>query len=185
MLFKQRSELRDKHALLSPSNYHWLNYDDQKLRARYISALQAQRGTDLHYLAHEAIRLGVRLHRVNASMAKYVDDGIAYGMTVEPPLYYSDNCFGTPDTISYKRRKLRIHDLKTGLITASMKQLEVYAALFCLDYMLSPHEMEIELRIYQGDEIRVLKPTGEEIAIIMAKIIDSDRQLEEMRAEFE
>lgn len=185
MHFKQRSELQGKHALLNPSSYHWLNYDDQKLRARYISALQSQRGVDLHLLAHEAIRLRVRLHKVNASLAQYVEDGIKYDMSVEAPLWYSPHCFGTPDTISFRRNQLRIHDLKTGIITASMKQLEVYAALFCLDYGVSPYEITTELRIYQGDEIRVLKPTGEDISIIMDKIIYSSKMLDAMESEFE
>src|SRR6188768_1502101 len=116
MLFRKRLELQDKHAFLSPSNYHWLNYDDQKLEARYYSYTAARRGTDLHALAHEAIRLGVKLARSNKALSTYVNDGIAYKMECEPTLYYSSNCFGHPDTICFRRGKLRIHDLKTGIV---------------------------------------------------------------------
>lgn len=182
MIFNAHSELSGKHAFLSPSNYHWLNYSDQKLETRFIAAMSARRGTDLHNLAHEAIRLGVRFSRTNQSLSTYVNDAIGYKMTCEPVLYYSDNCFGTPDTISFRRNKLRIHDLKTGVSPTSEHQLEVYAALFCLEYGVSPFEIDIELRIYQRDEIRVFEPFAETIANIMGKIVEFDQQIEAMKA---
>jgi Protein of unknown function (DUF2800) len=178
MIFNQHLELRDKHAFLSPSAYHWLNYNDQKLEARYYSVMAARRGTDLHALAHEAIRLGVKLARSNQALSTYVNDAIGYKMTCEQVLYYSDNCFGTADTIAFRRNKLRIHDLKTGITATSPKQLEVYAAIFCLEYGASPFEIEIELRIYQRDEIRVFEPIPEAIYTIMETIIDFDKQIE-------
>src|SRR5688572_6762665 len=138
MIFNQHSHLVGRHAFLSPSNYHWLNYDDQKLAARFIASMAARRGTALHDLAHSAIRLGVKLSRSNQALSAYVNDAIGYGMVCEQALYYSENCFGTADTISFKRGKLRIHDLKTGLSAVSEKQLEVYAALFCLEYAIDP-----------------------------------------------
>lgn len=182
MLFNNHSNLSDRHALLSPSNYHWINYNDQKLEARFISAMAARRGTDLHALAHEAIRLGVRLSRSNKSLATYVNDGIGYKMTCEQTLYYSDNCFGTPDTISFRRNKLRIHDLKTGVHRASEQQLEIYAALFCLEYVIDPFDIEIELRLYQGENVSVFEPYAEAIVYIMEKIVDFDKKIEEMKA---
>lgn len=181
MLFNTRSDLRDKHALLSPSYYHWLNYDDQKLQARYTAFNASKRGSDLHDLAHEAIRLGVKLSRANKALSTYVNDGIMYKMTPEPTLFYSYNCFGTPDTISFRRGKLRIHDLKTGIIHASEKQLEVYAALFCLEYGVSPYDIDIELRIYQREEIRVFIPPPELIDSIMEKIVYFDQRIEEYK----
>jgi hypothetical protein len=182
MIFNNHSELSGKHAFLSPSNYHWLNYNDQKLEARFIAAMAARRGSDLHSLAHEAIRLGVKLSKVNKSLSTYVNDGIGYKMSCELTLYYSDNCFGTPDTISFRRGKLRIHDLKTGITATSEHQLEVYAALFCLEYGVSPFDIEIELRIYQRDEIRVFEPYAETIARIMETIVEFDQRIEDMKA---
>lgn len=178
MNFNQHSALAGKHALLSPSNYHWLNYDDQKLLARYHSAMAAKRGTDLHAFAHEAIRLGIKLSKGNQSLSTYVNDGIGYKMECEQILYYSDNCFGSPDTICFRRSKLRIHDLKTGIVAASMHQLEIYAAIFCLEYGIDPFEIETELRIYQRDDILITEPVPELIQSIMEKIIDFDRQIE-------
>lgn len=182
MLFKTHSELEGRHAFLSPSNYHWLNYSDQKLEARFISANAAQRGSDLHSLAHEAIRLGVKLSKSNQALSTYVNDAINYKMICEQPLFYSENCFGTADTISFRRNKLRIHDLKTGIIPASEQQLEIYAALFCLEYMIDPYSIEIELRIYQRHEIKVFEPFAERIEDIMNKIVMFDQQIEDMKS---
>lgn len=181
MIFNSHSGLAGKHALLSPSNYHWLNYDDQKLEARFHSFLAARRGTDIHAFAHEAIRLRLKLSRANQALATYVADAIQYGMTCEQTLYYSDNCFGTADTLAFRRRKLRIHDLKTGITATSEKQLEVYAALFCLEYGIDPFEIDIELRIYQRDEIRVYEPIPEGILHIMDRIIYADQRIEELK----
>lgn len=182
MIFNRHSDLAGRHAFLSPSQYHWLRYDEQKLEARYASYYSARRGTDLHALAHEAIRLGVKLSRGEKALSAYVNDAIGYKMVCEQGLYYSDNCFGTADTISFRRNKLRIHDLKTGISSTSFQQLEVYAAIFCLEYGVSPFEIEIELRIYQRDEVRVHTPFAETILEIMDTIIRHDQQVEEMKA---
>jgi len=181
MIFNSHLDLSGRHAFLSPSNYHWLNYTDQKLEARFISAMAAKRGTDLHNLAHEAIRLGIKLSRVNKSLSTYVNDAIGFKMVCEQTLYYSDNCFGTADTICFRRNKLRIHDLKTGVVHTSEHQLEVYAALFCLEYSIDPFSIEIELRIYQRDEIKIFEPYSEIILDIMNRIIDFDQQIEAMK----
>ena len=182
MRFNQHSELADRHAFLSPSNYHWLNYDEQKLAARYETVTAARRGTRLHDLAHEAIELGVKLSKGNQALSTYVNDGIGYKMDVEVPLYYSPNCFGHADTISFRRNKLRIHDLKTGVTKVKFTQLEVYAALFCLEYGYSPFEIEIELRIYQRDEIMVHEPAPEAIETIMETIVEFDQRIEEFKS---
>lgn len=183
MHFNSHSGLDGKHAFLSPSNYHWLNYTDQKLEARYHTVRAARRGSDLHDLAHEAIRLNVKLAKSNQALSTYVNDAIGYRMRCEQLLYYSDNCFGTADTISFRRNKLRVHDLKTGITPASFKQLEVYAAIFCLEYGADPFEIDIELRIYQRDEIMVAEPIPDGILAIMDKIILFDQQLEEIKEE--
>ena len=181
MNFNSHSALSGKHALLSPSNYSWINYTEQKLDARYIAARAAARGTSLHDLAHQAITLGVKLSNADKTLAAYVKDGIGYKMRVEQPLYYSDNCFGTADTISFRNRFLRIHDLKTGNGKTSEHQLEVYAALFCLEYSVSPWDIEIELRIYQCEEVRRYIPSPDGILFIMDKIITFDHRIEMLK----
>ena len=181
MRFNNHSELRDRHAFLSPSNYHWLNYDEQKLEARFFTVSAHKRGTDLHKLAQQAIELAVPVHEDNKALAAYVNDAISLGMVCEQPLFYSDHCFGTPDTMSFKDNLLRIHDLKTGITATSFKQLLIYSALFCLEYNVDPREIDIELRIYQRDEVRVESPTPGAVLEVMDKIVYFDRRLEEIR----
>lgn len=182
MIFNSHSGFnRRQHAFLSPSSYHWLNYTDEKLALRYEAFRSARRGTDIHNLAHEAIRLGIKLSPGNEALSSYVTDAIRYRMVCEQPLVYSENCYGQADTICFRRNKLRIHDLKTGIIATSIKQLEIYAALFCLEYGVDPFTIDIELRIYQRDEIRAEEPSPEVIAEIMEIIVDFDRQIEKLK----
>lgn len=179
MIYKTHSELEGRHALLSPSSYHWINYqDDQKLTARYHAARAAARGTALHELAHTAIRLRVKLSKADPTLSMYVNDAIRYKMTVEQPLYYSENCFGHADTLSFRRGVLRIHDLKTGITPASVHQLEVYAAIFCLEYAVNPYDIKIELRIYQNGEVKLWEGDPDQIVYIMDKIVEFDEKIE-------
>lgn len=151
----------------------------------YISWLAARRGTELHAFAHEAIRLGIKLPRGTKSLNAYVNDAIGFRMSSEQILYYSDNCFGTVDTISFRKNCLRIHDLKTGVAPTSERQLEVYAALFCLEYRFNPFDIEIELRIYQSDEVRVYVGEPDTIHHIMDRIKVFDKRIEEIKSESE
>jgi len=145
--------------------------------------MTAQRGTELHAFAHEAIRLGIKLPRSQKTLNLYVNDAIGYRMTSEQVLFYSYNCFGTPDTISFRKQYLRIHDLKNGVTPTSEKQLEVYAALFCLEYALKPFDIGIELRIYQSDAVRIYDGDPDIITHIMDKIITFDKLIETMKKE--
>jgi hypothetical protein len=181
MNFKDHSDLLGKHAFLSPSSYHWINYDDEKLALRFTSAMMAKRGTDLHEFAHQAIKLGIKMPKSRKTLHLYVNDGINYDMKVEQPLYYSENCFGHADTIAFRNHVLRIHDLKTGVRATSEHQLEVYAALFCLEYGFSPFEMSIELRIYQTDDVRKYYPSSEQISDLMVTIMNHDRIIEQLK----
>lgn len=183
MIFNKHSELAGQHAFLSASKYHWINYDDEKLDRVFTANEAARRGTDLHAFAHEAIRLGVKLPSSAKTLHLYVNDAIGYRMSVEQILYYSENAFGTCDTIGFRRNKLRIHDLKTGHSPCSIHQLEVYAALFCLEYGFKPFDIEIELRIYQSDEVQVYEADPELINQIMNKIVNFDRRITQLRLE--
>lgn len=183
MLFNKHSDLVGQHAFLSASKYHWVNYDEEKLDRVFTAQMAAQRGTDLHNFALDAIRLGVKLPKSAKTLHLYVNDAIGYRMTPEQILYYSPNAFGTADTIAFRRNKLRIHDLKTGKIQASVHQLEVYAALFCLEYRFKPAEISIELRIYQNDEVQIFDADPDLITHIMDKIVVFDKRINELRLE--
>jgi hypothetical protein len=183
MLFNTHSRLLGQHAFLSASKYHWTNYDEEKLERVYIRMLAAKRGDELHAFAHHAIRLGIRLPDVPTTLNSYVNDAIGFRMSSEQILYYSDNCFGTPDTISFRNNVLRIHDLKTGVTPTSERQLEVYAALFCLEYRVKPFAIETELRIYQSDDIRVYLGDPDTIVHIMDRIVTFDKRIEAIKRE--
>lgn len=183
MNFVDHSGLEGEHAFLSASKYHWTNYTEEKLIQTYSKYLAAQKGTILHDYARQSIDLGFKLAKSRQTVNMYVNDAIGYRMTPEQVLYFSDNCFGTADAISFRRNKLRIHDLKTGTSPASMRQLEVYAALFCLEYSKDPHSIEMELRIYQNAEVAVYIPEPDDIKAIMDKIIAFDKKIEELKAE--
>ena len=183
MNFNKHSNLEGQHAFLGASKYHWINYDEEKIAEAYTRALAAQRGTELHAFAAQAIKLRQKLRGSRSTLAMYVNDAIGFRMTPEQILYYSQNCFGTADSISFRDGLLRIHDLKTGLTPAHMEQLIVYAALFCLEYGVKPGEIEYELRLYQSNEIIVSNPTAEDIAPVMDKIVTFDRIIDEIRRE--
>ena len=179
------------HAFLGASKYSWLNYDEEKVATVYRSYKATQLGTRLHALAAEHIELGLNMPETSKTFDKYVNDAIGFRMSPEVQLYYSDNCYGTTDAISFsnndahksKKYFLRIHDLKTGVTPASLHQLEIYAALFFLEYKIRPEDTEIELRLYQNDDIVVGNPTVKEIKPIMNKIILFDKRIEKIKLE--
>ena len=183
MNLNRHSELIGKHAFLSPSKYTWLGYSKDQLRQAYINANAAARGTKLHAIAKELIEEGIKVRGNKQTFAAYVNDAIGYGMTPEQPLYFSDNCFGTTDALYYKNGILRIHDYKSGTTPAHMEQLEIYAALFCLEYKMQPKDIGMELRIYQNNEILIHSPLGDDIKRIMQTIIVFDGKIEKIRVE--
>ena len=170
MQWRDHSRLTGKHALLGASNYHWLNYDIPRLTAAVVNYQAKERGTRLHAFAAECIALKQKLPKSKKTLNAYVNDAIGFRMDTEQVLYYSENCFGTADAISFNDNVLRIHDLKTGAVPAHMEQLYIYAALFCLEYGYHPKDIQMEMRIYQNDEVWIEQPTSEEIDPIIEKI---------------
>ena len=183
MNFNKHLDLIGKHALMSASKYHWINYDLEKFRTAYYNQLAVQQGTELHELAAKLIQHHVPLQNKKKTLNLYVNDAIKYDMTPEQPLYYSRNWFGTADTISFRNGLLRIHDLKTGMHDADIRQLMIYAALFCLEYDEKPEKIDIELRIYQNNQALVHSPEPDEIRRIMETGIMFDKEIESMRQE--
>ena len=190
MRWNRHSRLEGAHAFLGASKHSWLNYTEDKLAESYFNFLASERGTKLHALAAEMINMRIKLPSTNATLNRYVNDAIGFRMRPEQLLYYSDNCFGTADAILYSEEDqfLRIHDLKTGVTPVTDKygnlpQLEIYAALFFLEYDLDPAETEIELRVYQNDDIVVENPGIEQIAPIIDKIVAFDKIIEQIKRE--
>lgn len=183
MNFNDHYHLEGRHAFLSASKHHWVRYSEEKLASAFMNAKAKQRGTELHELAHDLIRLGVKLPGNKKTLNAFVNDAIGYRMATEQILYYSDNAFGTADAISFRRNKLRIHDLKTGVSAASVEQLEVYAALFCLEYGTKPFDIAIELRIYQNDDMAIFEADPDVITHIMDRIVTFDKIIEKIKSE--
>ncbi len=188
--FRRHLELEGRHSFLSPSKYHWINYDDEKIVASYDKHMTAALGTRLHAWAAETIKLGLHQPDNSKTINMYVNDCIGYRMWIEQPLAYSDNAFGTADAIWFGdhpnketmyKSLLRVFDLKNGSSPSSKSQLECYAALFCLEYKVRPLDIDYDLRIYQNDEIQAFETDPEDIAYIMDRYIVADRLIESMK----
>lgn len=184
--FNTHPKLEGSHALLSPSNYHWLGYTTEKLLERLRTAEAAARGTSLHALASHAIKEGVELKDDGSALSAFVNDAIKLGLSSEQTLFYSMNCYGTADAIGFEEYPpdseyagfLRINDYKSGTSPTSEKQLYVYAGIFCLEYGYLPYEVEGELRIYQSDEVRIYRMDRAYLAQVYDKILASDEIIE-------
>ena len=208
MIFNEHSNLRNKHALFSPSSYSWMNYNDEDAIRKYVSSYATSVGTILHSFCEDCIRFDTKLGRFDKkhillalmrggiptnvidrlpiddifeNLVPYVNDGIGFRMTPEVALYYSDNCYGHADSLSYDEREkfLRIHDLKTGATPAKIDQLIAYDALFRLEYCpllrVRPEEITSELRIYQNGEIVYCTPKADDIIVVMEQIKTLDK----------
>lgn len=182
MQFIRHKNLEGLHAPFSPSQSSWLRYDDEKALEVYDNKKAAERGTLLHAWAKDTIDLGIKQPRSKQTLYAYVNDAIGFKMETEVVLFYSERFFGTADAISFRkvdgRDFLRIHDLKTGKTAVHMEQLEIYAALFCLEYKVRPGDIDMELRIYQNDEILYHIPSADDIAHIMDRIAHLNKLLE-------
>lgn len=179
MNFNMHLNLEGLHAPFGASKSSWLRYDDRKAIDAFQNLKAKEMGTRLHAWAKETIDLGIKQPRSKKTLYAYVNDAIGFKMSTEVVLYYSNNFFGTADAISFRNNTLRIHDLKTGKTPVHMEQLEIYAALFCLEYKVKPGEIDMELRIYQKDEVIVHNPTAEDILPIMDKIVHLNKILEQ------
>ena len=193
------------HALLSPSKSSWTNYDSQdKLYALFAASYAQEIGTLLHQLAATAIKYKVKIPKIAArpiillwllshgiprsiinvdnyvsNFVAYINDAIGFDMEPEVTLKYTDNAFGTADAIRFndKKMSLRIHDYKSGVTKPCLRQLEVYAAYFCMEYHIKPKDLKMELRIYWQDDIIIGEPTAADIVPLIDKIIVMDKYL--------
>ena len=192
MIWNAHSDLKDTHAFLSASQHSWLNYDKEKCMERFLNYEAAKRGTKIHKFAANDILFGEEFGKTRPANGKtyetYVNDAIKYRMQPEQILYFSPYAYGTCDAISFRRNVLRIHDLKTGQIPAKIEQLQIYAALFCLEYKHKPGAIRIELRLYQNDQIIIMNQQSNEkmnteITQIMDKIVYFDKLLKNAQME--
>ena len=76
MKFNKHSAFEGLHAFLGASNYHWINYDEDKLVDRYESMLAVKRGTELHEIAQKLISHGIKVRSSKETFNLYVNDAI-------------------------------------------------------------------------------------------------------------
>ena len=182
MNFNKHYNLEGLHAPFGASKSSWLRYDKSKLIETYKNLKAAEIGTRLHEFAAEAINLGIKLPKTNKTINMYVNDAIGFRMNTEVVLFYSEHFFGTADAICFRNKTLRIHDYKSGK-SGHLEQLEVYAALFCLEYKVKPFEIDIILRLYKEDAVEEEKAEPEKILQIMDIIRDFDKVLNKIDEE--
>ena len=123
MDFNNRSNLAGQHSFLAPSSPAWLNYDIEKLEKVYATQRATRRADELHELAARLITQRIRLPEVKKTLNLHVNDAIGFRMRAEQVLFYSGNCFGSADAISFRDGILRVHDLKNGLGKTDIRQL--------------------------------------------------------------
>ena len=68
MEFIKHPELRGKHALLAPSQPHWLRYSEEQLYQKYASKYAQDIGTYLHELAETLIQNRVKLKKTDKNV---------------------------------------------------------------------------------------------------------------------
>lgn len=181
MRFNKHSAVEGKHAILGASKYHWIRYDLEKMTRIFENQFESVLGTRKHEWAAEAIRLGRRQPRNNETLNAYINDAIGYRMTPEVVLFYNDDFFGTADAIVFSKSILRVHDLKTGVHPGSFDQILIYFALFCLEYMINPYDIEMIGRIYQNDDVLEFIGDPKEVRAIMDKAKMFTNHFAEMR----
>lgn len=197
MIFHKHPEFSETHAIFSPSQPYWINYDKQKTIDYFDRSRAQEKGTRLHAMVAEMIRCyllyGTPLPNTLSkkdTIGLYFHDACKYRMEPEVTVVYSDICYGHIDALSFdeKKRILRIHDLKTGINPAKFLQLEVYAAQFFAEYandiqyglQIPLESCAVELRIYQFDQCQIETPPVE---FILNDITNSIREKHEWLAE--
>ena len=210
MNFNKHFDLEGKHAVLSASSWRWLYDDVESLTQRLGGIYAPMIGTILHEVAYKHIKYRIKLNKYDKknvmlelltngipgliidtvdfdtmfeTLMSYVNDGVGFKMEPEVVLKYSNNCFGTTDAIKFLENDhfLRIHDYKSGVSTARVEQLLIYAALFCLEYKVKPTTIKSELRIYQNGNVMVHNPEAEELISAMDVIINHDKFITNMK----
>lgn len=207
MEWNKHPELVNRHTFLSPSKYAFLRKTDEELVNSYYGSFATDIGTATHAFAADCIKLRHELDEgdwrhlefellrrkfpreafdldfIFPTVQRYVNDSIGRNMDPEIGLMYSSLCGGTADAIAFRRKKLYIHDLKTGTTPAKIDQLMGYAALFFLEYGYKPESTHTELRIYQAGDIFVCEPNSAEVREVMDAIVHADLVLHNLKEE--
>lgn len=219
MALNENSKLKGQHALFSPSQPAWLNYDDDEFINKLTGKYRSNLGTEIHEWSAVQINLG---HKVTSlreiykdvethiyekyfnsdyglspygrtlifnmkylpeetfgTVKTYINDCITFKMETEVLVDFSDNFFGTADSVRFDGKRLLIFDLKTGTAAAKIEQPIIYACLYLLKYHLAPENVPVEVRLYQNNDILRATPDASELIPVMNKIIHFDKIMNE------
>jgi len=113
MIFNKHLNFEGSHAFLGASKYHWVNYDDEKVALSYLRFLAVRKGTELHDFAERCINLRQRLPRSKKTLNSYVNDAIGFRMIPEQGLEFTNNCYGTADSISFNNKILSLFNTES------------------------------------------------------------------------
>lgn len=209
--FNPHGEIKkDDHAVISPSRHNVKpGMTDEQFDAYICSIWATTIGTTLHDLASYIIERRIRIsekemrHHIDlalyeagvpininyaetlpTTLSMYTKDCIGFDMSIEQPLVYSRWAFGRADAINFdpKKGELKIFDLKTGKIPASLDQLVQYAALFFLEYNIKPGEVKTEIDIYQNGDVLTGLPKASDILPQMDEFKKRSKYYEEKYA---
>ena len=94
MRFKKHFHLEGQHEFLSPSVYHWINYDEERLEFRYKLSRAAIEGMEQHRYAAIAIEEREIQDDETTTVGMYINQCIQYHMHPEVVLYFSLTLLG-------------------------------------------------------------------------------------------
>lgn len=178
MQFNRHLEMEGKHSILSASKHSWLRYTPERMEEVWLNERAREKGTELHLIASQMIKNNIRAANRKKAFNLFVNDAIGFKLHSEVVLAYSNNAFATSDAIGFRDGELRIHDLKTGVSKPSFEQLDIYAALFMLEYDIDPFKVKVVVeRLYQFDGFEERIPDPEDIRAVMDKIVEMDEVL--------
>src|SRR3954471_9682483 len=78
--WNKHSHLEGQHAFLSPSSYHWINYDEEKLRGRYKQLRAALERVEQHRYAAICIDEKIVQDDERTTVGLYINQCIQYKM---------------------------------------------------------------------------------------------------------
>lgn len=186
MQFNKHYDLEGKHSALSASKHSWVRYTPERMEQVILNERKKQEGTELHAIASAMIKKRIKASpHVKKAFNLFVNDAIGFKLHSEVVLSYSKNAFATSDAIGFRDGVLRIHDLKTGDSKPSFEQLDIYAALFMLEYDVDPFKVkDIVQRLYQFDGFEEQHQDPQVIQDIMNQIIEMDQVITRVDMEY-
>jgi hypothetical protein len=94
MRWNRHLNLQGEHAFLSPSTYHWINYNHARLLQRWTAAQAGAYGNMQHEYAQQEIK-AKRESGLIGTVGQYINDAIRYRMETEQVRHCSVSSMAT------------------------------------------------------------------------------------------